>query len=116
MRGAFWMSPKLTTDDLYGRRVAVYRNTTPLKNRARQRDYIWTVEDCETGKVLAIATEVPLVGEPVAFAAGGNPAVLGCIPPAQLILSNARSVTLADWGHYQTGAVIMTSDGECWAA
>ena len=51
----------------------VYRNTMSLKNRARMRDYIWAIEDHKNHKVIAIATEVPLVAAPLVAVPGANP-------------------------------------------
>jgi hypothetical protein len=113
--GTLWPMPKVKMDDLYDRRVAVYRNTTHRKNGHWQPDYIWTVEDYRTHKVLAIASEVPLVGGPLAWIEGANPAVVGRIPPGQLILSSAFTVGRVERATKRMGECICTSDGEVWA-
>ena len=115
MSGAFWMSPDLTTDDLYDKQVAVYRNTEPLKNKARRREYIWVVEDYGTHQVLATATQVPLVGDPLVWLAGPNPAVLGRIPPGQLILNDAYPVRRPGQAGWKLRGCVCTHDGEVWA-
>lgn len=114
MTGSLWPMPKVRIEDLYDRRVTVYRNRMSLKNRARMRDYIWAVDDYKSGKTIAIATEVPLVAAPLIWLNGGNPAVLGRIPPGQLILSEAFPVSRKDWGR-KLRACICTSDGEVWS-
>lgn len=116
MKGSLWPTKGVSLIDLYDRRVAVYRNTRPVKNRVRQADYIWCIEDCDTGRVLAIATEVPLVGSPLSLQPGPNPAVLGHIPPGQLVLKDAQQLLARDWARMRPKAVILTSDGEIWTA
>jgi hypothetical protein len=113
IHGAFWPSVKHRIEDLYDKRVVVYPNMSPLKNRARQREYIWAIEDYETKRVLAIATEVPLVGAPLTWLS--NRAVLGRIPPGQLVLVNAFPVGRSEQSS-PMHSCICTSDGEIWSS
>lgn len=117
MKGSIWPMRRSTRiEDLYDRRVVVYRNTLPAPiNRPAQADYIWVIADYKTDQKLALATEVPLVGGPLVWINGGNPAVVGRIPPGQLILTSAFPVTRNDWGR-RLGECICTSDGEVWAS
>lgn len=114
MTGALWPMPKVKLEDLYDRRIVVYRNTMSLKNRARMRDYIWAVDDYKDGKTIAIATEVPVVAAPLIWIPGSNPAVVGRIPPGQLILNNAFPVGRNDYNR-KLHSCICTSDGEVWS-
>lgn len=113
--GALWPTPKVKVEELYDRRVVVYRNTMSLKNRARMRDYIWAIEDYKDHKVIAIATEVSLVAAPLIAVPGANPGVVGRIPPGQLILTNAFPVSLRRLPP-ELHSCICTSDGEVWSA
>ena len=62
MRGPFLLSKGIHYEDLFDRRVVVCRNTRPLKNRMRIAHYIWCVTEPKDHRLLALATEVPLVG------------------------------------------------------
>lgn len=118
MRGALWPLRKaIRYEDLFARRIVVYRNTfaAPI-NRPEQADYIWMIEDRKTGEKLARATEVPLVGAPIKFLPGPNLAVVGSIPPGQLVLKDAQQLLARDWARMRPKAVILTSDGEIWTA
>ena len=117
MRGPFLLSKGIRYEDLFDRRVVVCRNTRPLKNRQRQADYIWCITDPDSHRVLALATEVPLVGAPLTYMPGMNPAVAGHIPPGQLVLKDAHVVLQRDWVNGpRPRAVILTSDGEIWTS
>ena len=61
-------------------------------------------------------SEVPLVGAPLTYMPGMNPAVAGHIPPGQLVLKDAHVVLQRDWPVLRPRAVILTSDGEMWTA
>ena len=99
----------------YSTQVAVYRN---YLMRKKDEDYVWKIEAREghsAGRVIGIATEVPLVG-PISHLDGPNPAVLGRISPEPIILGNARHyLKPGAWGTRIPAAVICTSDGEFWA-
>ena len=98
----------------YSTQVAVYRN---YLMRKKDEDYVWKIEAREghsAGRVVGIATEVPLVG-PIEFLDGPNPAVLGRISEP-IILASARYYPKPGaWGHRPPAAFICTSDGELWA-
>ena len=98
----------------YSTQVAVYRN---YLMRKKDEDYVWKIEAREgrwAGRVVGIATEVPLVG-PIEFLDGPNPAVLGHISEP-IKLTNARHYPKPGaWGHRPPAAIICTSDGELWA-
>ena len=110
-RPSLRLRPSFTPDTL----VAVYRNYLQCR---KERDYVWKIEAREgrwAGRVVGIATEVPLVG-PIEFLDGPNPAVLGRISPEPIILANARHYPKPGaWGTRIPAAVICTSDGEFWA-
>lgn len=116
IHGAIWPLRGRTMDDMYGCKVVVYRNTTPLKNRARQRDYIWAVENEDDGKIMAIATEVPLVGTPLVWLRGNGPVVVGTIPPGPMIIHDAERMGRNDFERRRLRACVLTSDGEIWGA
>ena len=109
-RPSLRLRPSFTPDTL----VAVYRNYLQRRN---ERDYVWKIEAREgrwAGRVVGIATEVPLVG-PIEFLDGPNPAVLGRISEP-IILTNARHYPKPGaWGHRPPAAILCTSDGELWA-
>lgn len=116
MRGAFWpLQRGFHVEDLYARPVTVYRNrTAPPINRQNQAEYIWMIEDAETGRKLARATEVPLVGKPLVWVTSSDgPVLTGSIPPGQMVIRDADAVARRDWGRRIT-ACILTSDGEVW--
>ena len=109
-RPSLRLRPSFTPDTL----VAVYRNYLQCR---KERDYVWKIEAREgrwAGRVVGIATEVPLVG-PIEFLDGPNPAVLGHISEP-IKLTNARHYPKPGaWGHRPPAAIICTSDGELWA-
>lgn len=115
MRGSLWPAKGYHLEDLYDRRILVCRNTRPVK-RVAQAEYIWRIEDYDTHKLIAIATEVPLVGAPLGCVPGFNPAVVGHLPPGQLVLKDAHPVSIREWARVRPHAVILTSDGEIWTA
>ena len=109
------MSIKVRAHDPAGSIVAVYRNTRPAK---QERDYIWKIEGTQgkwKGKILAVATEVPLVGE-IHTLRGGNPAAVGMLPPHPIVLHNATHYeAIGAWRWNRPTAIVCTSDGEVWA-
>jgi len=111
MRASLRLRPSFNHDTL----VAVYRNYLMPK---KDRDYVWKIEAREgrwAGRVVGIATEVPLVG-PIGTLDGPNPAVLGRISEEPIMLGHAIHYPHPGaWGNRPPTAVICTSDSEIWA-
>ena len=99
----------------YSTQVAVYRN---YLMRKKDEEYVWKIEAREgrwAGRVVGIATEVPLVG-PISYLNGPNPAVLGYISEDPIVRGNAQHYPKPEaWGNRPPTAVLCTSDGELWA-
>ena len=97
-----------------GNKVAVYRK---FLRRRDLDNYIWQIEALEgrmAGKVVGMATEVPLVG-PIGFLDGSNPAATGRIAPRALHLADAQwHPYIGAWGRRTPTLAILTSDNEIW--
>ena len=99
-----------------GNEVAVFRKHL---RRKELDEYIWQISALEgrmAGRVVGMATEVPLVG-PIGFIDGPNPAVTGRISPRAIHLADAQwQPRPGAWGRRTPTLAILTSDNEIWTA